>query len=52
MVKITENNTNYQDYLDKQKIKVLKPELLPIVLTSLENAIKSNNVGKIIKVTV
>ncbi len=52
VLKITENNTNYQDYLDKQKIKVLKPELLSIVLTTLENAIKSNNVGRIIKVIV
>lgn len=52
VIKITENSTNYQNYLDKQKIKVLKPELLSIVLTSLENALKSNNVGRIIKVVV
>ena len=50
--KVTENNTNYDKYIEKQKIKVLKPELLSIVLTSLENAIRSDNVGRIIKVVV
>jgi hypothetical protein len=52
LIKITENNSNYNKYIEKQKIKVLKPELLSIVLTSLENAIRSDNVGRIIKVVV
>lgn len=50
VVKITEQNTNYQNYIDKQKIKVLKPELLSVVLNALENAVKSDLIGRVIKV--
>lgn len=50
--KITEQTTNFQNYLDKQKIKVLKPELLSIVLSALENAVKSDLIGRVIKVEI
>jgi Base plate wedge protein 53 len=37
-------------YLKKQKIKVLKPEYLTTVVNAIENALQSNELGKIIKI--
>ena len=52
VLKTTEQNTNFQNYLNKQKIKVLKPEILSVVLNALENAIKSDLIGRVIKVEI
>lgn len=41
---------NYNKYIKKQKIRILKPELLSTVVSAIQNALNGDNVGKIFKV--
>ena len=50
IIKITKDSDTFNKYIKRQKIKILKPELLSIVLTTLDNAIQSDTVGRIFKV--
>lgn len=43
---------DYDKYLDKQKIKILKPEYLSVVLSALETALASNEIGKKLKIEI
>lgn len=43
---------NYNKYIKKQKIRLLKPELLISVVSAIQNALNGDNVGKIFKVEI
>jgi hypothetical protein len=42
--------TLYDEYLQKQRIKILKPEYVPSVLTAIQTAISENSVGRIYRI--
>jgi len=48
--KVALGTDNYNKYIKKQKIRLLKPELLTSVLSAIESALSGDNVGKIFKV--
>ena len=48
--KVAKTTDNYNKYIQKQKIRTLKPELLTNVVSAIQNAIDGDNVGKIFKV--
>lgn len=41
---------NFNKYIKKQKIKVLRPEYLTVVVSVVEQAIQSNEIGKVIRI--
>jgi hypothetical protein len=41
---------NYNKYIKKQKIRILKSELLSTVVGAIQSALNGDNVGKIFKV--
>lgn len=48
--KVTSGTEDYNKYIEKQKIKILKRELLTSVLSAIQTALNGDNVGKIFKV--
>jgi hypothetical protein len=48
--KVSVGTENYNKYIENQKIRILKPELLSTVISAIENALNGDNVGKIFKV--
>jgi hypothetical protein len=50
--KKTIDETEFENYLDKQKIKVLRSEYLSAVVTAIKNALASDEIGKTFKVTI
>jgi|1048.fasta_scaffold44614_2 hypothetical protein len=50
LIKKSVGEENFNKYIRKQKIKILKPEYLTSVLTVIENTIQSNEIGKVIKI--
>jgi hypothetical protein len=48
--KVTVAEEDYDKYIQKQKIKLLKRELLSSVLSAIQTALNGENVGKIFKV--
>ena len=48
--KYAKGTENYNKYIQKQKIRILKPELLNTVISAIQTALNGDNVGKIFKV--
>lgn len=48
--KSTKGTNEYNKYIAKQKIRILKQELISSVLSAIQNALNGDNVGKIFKV--
>jgi len=50
LIKKSVGEENFNKYIRKQKIKILKPEYLTSVVSVIENTIQSNEIGKVIKI--
>lgn len=44
------NTENFSNYIERQKIKILRQDLLPSVISSLKSALENNLIGKQFKV--
>jgi len=52
LLKKTVDSQEYTKYIKKQKIKVLKKDYVALVVSSVENALKTDNIGKTLKIVV
>lgn len=52
LIKKSVGEENFNTYMRKQKIRVLKPEYLTTVMSVIKNAIQSNEIGKVIKIVI
>lgn len=50
VLKVTSGAEDYNKYIQKQKIRILKRELLTSVVSAIQTALNGDNVGKIFKV--
>ena len=52
LYKKTKTESEYDKYIKKQKIKVLKKDYLTPVIVAVENALQSDNIGKKLKIQI
>jgi hypothetical protein len=50
ILKREKQKTVYDDYIKKQKIKILKPEYVASVLSVIQTALSENSVGRIYRI--